>query len=237
MGVQLSSLKCKEMPSSKKDKNGNEITEETEEERQNRINRNMAKFLSMEKQQQQLVLCLRQQQMPKNLLQMGALRKTTVAYGHESYLDHAEDMLEPDLRPVRPQPNSPESMQIYADHRLVSIFDSSANDLAVRFFIFFKQMAAEFLELQKEIENVKNYKLDLEEQLRQSELQMDEVAAKSDSEEAKKFVQLQKEKDQLVQFKEKLSTQLQLIKKAQTEQNKGDSNTEKNSSHYQPRRR
>merc|ERR1712029_913092 len=173
MGVQLSSLKCKEMPSSKKDKNGNEITEETEEERQNRINRNMAKFLSMEKQQQQLVLCLRQQQMPKNLLQMGALRKTTVAYGHESYLDHAEDMLEPDLRPVRPQPNSPESMQIYADHRL---------------------MAAEFLELQKEIENVKNYKLDLEEQLRQSELQMDEVAAKSDSEEAKKFVQLQKEK-------------------------------------------
>ena len=67
------------MPSSKKDKNGNEITEETEEERQNRINRNMAKFLSMEKQQQQLVLCLRQQQMPKNLLQMGALRKTTVA--------------------------------------------------------------------------------------------------------------------------------------------------------------
>merc|ERR1712062_95127 len=164
MGVQLSSLKCKEMPSSKKDKNGNEITEETEEERQNRINRNMAKFLSMEKQQQQLVLCLRQQQMTKNLL------------------------------------------QIYADHRL---------------------MAAEFLELQKEIENVKNYKLDLEEQLRQSELQMDEVAAKSDSEEAKKFVQLQKEKDQLVQFKEKLSTQLQLIKKAQTEQNKGDSNTEK----------
>merc|ERR1711953_619375 len=135
-------------------------------ERQNRINRNMAKFLSMEKQQQQLVLCLRQQQMPKNLLQMGALRKTTVAYGHESYLDHAEDMLEPDLRPVRPQPNSPESMQIYADHRL---------------------MAAEFLELQKEIENVKNYKLDLEEQLRQSELQMDEVASKSDSEEAKKI--------------------------------------------------
>merc|ERR1712004_693166 len=199
MGVQLSSLKCKEMPSSKKDKNGNEISQETEEEKQNRINRNMAKFLSMEKQQQQLVLCLRQQQMPKNLLQMGALRKTTVAYGHESYLDHAEDMLEPDLRPVRPQPNSPESMQIYADHRL---------------------MAAEFLELQKEIESIKNYKLDLEEQLRQSELQMDEVAAKSDSEEAKKIRSASKRKDQLVQFKEKLSTQLQLIKKAQTEQNK-----------------
>ena len=77
--VQLSSLKCKEMPSSEqqqnKDQNGN-FSVESEEER---INRNMAKFLSMEKQQQQLVLCLRQQQMPKSLLQMGALRKTTVA--------------------------------------------------------------------------------------------------------------------------------------------------------------
>ena len=67
------------MPSSEqqqnKDQNGN-FSVESEEER---INRNMAKFLSMEKQQQQLVLCLRQQQMPKSLLQMGALRKTTVA--------------------------------------------------------------------------------------------------------------------------------------------------------------
>merc|ERR1711964_908454 len=128
---------------------------------------------------------------------MGALTKTTVSYGHESYLDHAEDMLEPDLRPIRPQPNSPESMQIYTEHRL---------------------MAADYLEVQKRIENVKNYKRDLEEQLKQSELQMEEVAAKSDNEEAKKFVQLQKDKDQLVQFKESLSTQLQLIKKVQNEQ-------------------
>ena len=120
--------------------------------------------------------------------------KKLVAFpdGHESYLDHAEDMLEPDLRPVRPQPNSPESMQIYADHRLVSIFVIYFRKQI--FLNFFLQMAAEFLELQKEIESVKNYKLDLEEQLRQSELQMDEVAAKSASEEAKKVVQLQKEK-------------------------------------------
>ena len=54
-------------------------------------------------------------------------------------------------------------------------------------------MAADYLEVQKQIENVKNYKRDLEEQLKQSELQMEEVAAKSDNEEAKKFVQLQKE--------------------------------------------
>ena len=55
-------------------------------------------------------------------------------------------------------------------------------------------MAADFLEVQKQIENVKNYKRELEEQLKQSEKQMEEVAAKSDNEEAKKFVQLQKEK-------------------------------------------
>lgn len=64
------------MPLSKHhDQNGNEISEE---ERQNRINRNMAKFLSMEQQQKQLILCLRQQQLPKSL-QMGALTKTTVS--------------------------------------------------------------------------------------------------------------------------------------------------------------
>ena len=65
------------MPFSKHDQNGNEISE-TDEEKQNRINRNMAKFLSMEQQQKQLILCLRQQQLPKSL-QMGALTKTTVA--------------------------------------------------------------------------------------------------------------------------------------------------------------
>ena len=120
--------------------------------------------------------------------------------GHESYLDHAEDMLEPDLRPVRPQPNSPESMQIYTEHRLVgillaiwSILDRFTIDLFLAF-----QMAADFLEVQKQIENVKNYKRELEEQLKQSEKQMEEVAAKSDNEEAKKFVQLQKEKVKLV---------------------------------------
>lgn len=34
-------------------------------------------------------------------------------------------MLEPDLRPIRPQPNSPESMQIYTEHRLVSIVEKN----------------------------------------------------------------------------------------------------------------
>ena len=55
-----------------RDQNGNEISEE------DRINRNMARFLSTEKQQKQLLLCLRQQEMPKRL-RMGKLTTMTVA--------------------------------------------------------------------------------------------------------------------------------------------------------------
>ena len=40
--------------------------------------------------------------------------------GHEAYLDHAVELLDADLKPVPPQPNCPESMQVYEDHRLVS---------------------------------------------------------------------------------------------------------------------
>ena len=39
---------------------------------------------------------------------------------HEEYLNRAVEMLDPDLKPVPPQPNCPQSMQIYDDHRRVS---------------------------------------------------------------------------------------------------------------------
>merc|ERR1712141_100001 len=136
-------------------------------EKQNRINRNLAKFLSTEKQQQQLLLCLRQQQLPQQQqIRLGALTSMTVAYGHEAYLDHAVELLDPDLKPVPPQPNCPESMQVYEDHRL---------------------MAADYLAMQKELDDMRNIKADLEEKLRQSETQMDELASKSDNEQVKKI--------------------------------------------------
>ena len=34
-------------------------------------------------------------------------------------LDQAIDMLDPELRPIPPQPNCPQSMQIFEDHRVV----------------------------------------------------------------------------------------------------------------------
>ena len=61
-----------------RDQNGNEIANSDQIERQNRINQNMARFLSTEKQQKQLLLCLRQQELPKKL-RMGKLTAMTVA--------------------------------------------------------------------------------------------------------------------------------------------------------------
>merc|ERR1712038_1701807 len=198
------------------DQNGNDLAtsvatssvDQQVTEKQNRINRNLAKFLSTEKQHQQLLLCLRQQQMPQQQhVRVGALTSMTVAYGHEAYLDHAVDQLDPDLKPVPPQPNCPESMQGYEDHRL---------------------MAADYLAMQKELDDMIKYKTDLEDKLRQSESQMDEMASKSDNEQVKKFVQLHKEKDSLVQFQDKLSTQLQMIKKAQNPSSSQEQQVDKN---------
>ena len=55
-------------------------------------------------------------------------------------------------------------------------------------------MAANFLEVQKQLEDMRDYKKELEHKLRQSEIAMEEVAANAEKEDAKKFVQLQKEK-------------------------------------------
>jgi len=174
-----------------RDQNGNEISDE------DRINRNMARFLSTEKQQKQLLLCLRQQEMPKRL-RMGKLTSMKVAYGHEAYLDHAVELLEPDLKPIPPQPNCPESMQVYEEHRL---------------------MAANYLDVQQQLEDVRNYNKELEDQLEASEIEMKKVAAETDSEEGKKFVQLQTEKDSLIRLRDNMSKQLHMIKTAQQEQN------------------
>ena len=55
-------------------------------------------------------------------------------------------------------------------------------------------MAANYLEVQKQLEDMRNYKTELEEQLERSDIEMKKVAEETDNEEAKKFLQLQKEK-------------------------------------------
>ena len=55
-------------------------------------------------------------------------------------------------------------------------------------------MAANYLDVQQQLEDVRNYNKELEDQLEASEIEMNKVAAETDSEEGKKFVQLQKEK-------------------------------------------
>ena len=61
-------------------------------------------------------------------------------------------------------------------------------------------MAASYLDVQKHIEDMRNYNKELEDQLEVSELEMKKVAEETDSEEAKKFVQLQKEKVDMKKF-------------------------------------
>ena len=54
-------------------------------------------------------------------------------YDHEALLDQAVDMLDPDLRPVPPQPNCPDSMQIYHNHRqMAADFVKFQNDLVIQ---------------------------------------------------------------------------------------------------------
>ena len=60
-------------------------------------------------------------------------------YDHEILLDRAVDMLDPDLRPVPPQPNCPNSMQIYQNHRqMAADFVKFQTDL-VKFLITFRR--------------------------------------------------------------------------------------------------
>ncbi|XP_059083816.1 serine/threonine-protein kinase phg2-like [Tigriopus californicus] len=120
-------------------------------------------------------------------------------YGRDMFLDRAVEHLDPDLRPVAPQPNCPQSMKIYNDHRW---------------------LAARFVDVEQEIVDLQGYKAQLEERLAAdtSNLPPDHGADNPDDsippEDVQKLMQLRSEKDALLQFQDKLSTQLQLIKRA-----------------------
>ena len=58
----------------------------------------------------------------------------------------------------------------------------------------FFQLAADYLSVTKDLENMRNMKSEFEEKLLQAEAQVAEIAAKSDNEDVKKFVSLQREK-------------------------------------------
>merc|ERR1711911_316714 len=68
--------------------------------------------------------------------------------GRNSVLDTACDLLAPELRPVAPQPNCPQSMKIYEDHR---------------------NLAAEFVRMQTEMTELQQYKAQLAEQIKENQ--------------------------------------------------------------------
>ena len=110
-------------------------------------------------------------------------------YDREVMLDRAVDLLDPDLRPIPPQPNCADSMQIYQNHR---------------------QMAADFVKVQTELMDLKKTKNELEDKLN---LECSAAGPETD-----KVFMLNSEKESLVQFSKKLKTQLRLINNALVKQ-------------------
>merc|ERR1719273_1538597 len=109
-------------------------------------------------------------------------------YGsRDTLLDTACEFLSPDLRPVPPQPNCAQSMQIYENHR---------------------KMAAEYLQVKTEMAELRQYKAQLQEQL---------AAGEGAAEEETQYARLRAEKEALVAFREKLAEQLAMIEAAQAQ--------------------
>eukprot|EP00090_Calanus_glacialis_P021187 TRINITY_DN3268_c0_g1_i9.p1 TRINITY_DN3268_c0_g1~~TRINITY_DN3268_c0_g1_i9.p1 ORF type:complete len:190 (-),score=42.52 TRINITY_DN3268_c0_g1_i9:117-686(-) len=118
----------------------------------------------------------------------------TFLYGsRETMLDTACEFLSPDLRPVPPQPNCPQSMKIYEDHR---------------------QMAAEYLRVKTEMSEMRKYKTELTEKIKQNQ-ELENLSTPT-HEDNVQFTQLNSEKEALLAFREKLTEQLTLIEAAQT---------------------
>ena len=80
-------------------------------------------------------------------------------------LDTACEMLAPDLRPVPPQPNCPQSMQIYEEHRKVNLLVGTER-LA---HLSLCQMAAEYLQKQSEIAKQREYKAQLADKIKENQ--------------------------------------------------------------------
>ena len=79
-------------------------------------------------------------------------------------LDTACELLSPDLRPVPPQPNCPQSMQIYEEHRKVG-----SHPLSIPINYVLHQMAAEYLQQQSEIAEQREYKAKLQEKIKENQ--------------------------------------------------------------------
>ena len=88
-------------------------------------------------------------------------------------LDTACDLLAPELRPVAPQPNCPQSMKIYEDHRNVRCdHDDNVDDDTNLCF----QLAAEFVRMQTEMTELQQYKAQLAEQIKENQELVDKKA-------------------------------------------------------------
>ena len=101
----------------------------------------------------------------------------------EDYLNRAVEMLDPELRPIPPQPNCPQSVQIYNDHRL---------------------MAADYFDVRREMDDLSRYKEELKRRLAETNAEDSPVSTQreqqqqqiqnEDPEQLANFVRMQQEK-------------------------------------------
>lgn len=114
--------------------------------------------------------------------------------GGQEEVDNVYLMLDKQLRPVEPEPNCQQSMQIFREH---------------------KQLAQEYLKVQTQMAYLSQHKEDLMEKLSEAEglSQLDQQDTEQQQEELRK---LTNEKENLVQLHKNLQLQLDLIRQKQT---------------------
>eukprot|EP00096_Caligus_rogercresseyi_P002586 TRINITY_DN1477_c0_g1_i1.p1 TRINITY_DN1477_c0_g1~~TRINITY_DN1477_c0_g1_i1.p1 ORF type:complete len:184 (+),score=68.71 TRINITY_DN1477_c0_g1_i1:341-892(+) len=160
-----------------------------------RIQANLAKFLSSVNQRPHLRL---------NNLRMRI--SVSSLYERDALIERAIELIDPELRPIPPQPNCPQSMQIYEDHR---------------------QLASEYVKVQSELERLRDLKESLERQLQEEE-EADVAAGDcpefANQEEVESYVRKKSERESLLQFQEKLSNQLKLLKSTSIESSNAEEN-------------
>jgi len=120
-------------------------------------------------------------------------------------LDTACELLTPDLRPVPPQPNCHQSMQIYEEHR---------------------KMAAVYLKHQSDLAEQRQYKAQLADKIKENQEIIN--SRTPTAEDLKQYDRLKEEKEALLAFKGKLTEQLELIKEAQLKKS-GSAHSSQNS--------
>jgi len=197
-------------------------------ERQERISRNLKTFLSLQKQNQRHLEAVSKRPIVVHhrgvvtndvidasgagdviaaaasngrKVKLGQIRGQAVMFSYDpgNLLDRDMNLISPELRPIPPQPNCPQSMQIYQDSRM---------------------MASALLKVRMETNQLQMQKADLESKLNQTDAdfalsmaQANDGSFPFDKQQVAKYYDLKAKQAALVQYHEQLSEQYEQQKR------------------------